>query len=116
VHDVYKISDKLVLRFQRRRLKCEKLTDDGCLVDGKSSRCLNIFVCGTDRLYRSSYPCSKKLQFFSSPCQRQRELLPSTRHPSSVNFSHFNLLLLYKDLKETNSDHKCIYRTGCGCK
>ena len=36
----YKISDKLVLRFQRRRLKCEKLTDDGCLVNGKSSRCL----------------------------------------------------------------------------
>jgi hypothetical protein len=24
----YQISDQLVLRFQRRRLKCEKLTDD----------------------------------------------------------------------------------------
>ena len=31
---------------------------------------------------------------FSSPCQRQCELLPSlgVRCPSSVNFSHFNLL------------------------
>ena len=26
----YQISDQLALRFQRRRLKCEKLTDDGC--------------------------------------------------------------------------------------
>jgi hypothetical protein len=25
----YQISDQLALRFQRRRLKCEKLTDDG---------------------------------------------------------------------------------------
>jgi hypothetical protein len=33
--------------------------------------------------------------FFSSPCQRQRKLLPSlgVRRLSSVNFSHFNLLL-----------------------
>jgi hypothetical protein len=33
--------------------------------------------------------------FFSSPCQRQYELLPSLgiRRLSSVNFSHFNLLL-----------------------
>jgi hypothetical protein len=32
---------------------------------------------------------------FSSPCQRQSELLPSlgVRRPLSVNFSHFNLLL-----------------------
>jgi hypothetical protein len=32
---------------------------------------------------------------FSSPCQRQCELLPSlgVHRPSSVNFSHFNLLL-----------------------
>ena len=28
----YQISDQLALRFQRRRLKCEKLTDDGCQV------------------------------------------------------------------------------------
>jgi hypothetical protein len=26
----YQVSDQLALRFQRRRLKCEKLTDDGC--------------------------------------------------------------------------------------
>ena len=34
-------------------------------------------------------------QFVSSPSQRQCELLPSfgVRHLSSVNFSHFNLLL-----------------------
>jgi hypothetical protein len=31
--------------------------------------------------------------FFSSPCQRQSELLPSLGVLSSVNFSHFNLLL-----------------------
>ena len=33
--------------------------------------------------------------FFSSPCQRQCELLPSfgVRRLSSVNFPHFNLLL-----------------------
>jgi len=32
---------------------------------------------------------------FSSPCQRQCELLPSpgVRRPSSFIFSHFNLLL-----------------------
>jgi hypothetical protein len=35
------------------------------------------------------------LIFLSSPCQRQRELLPSLGvcHLSSINFSHFNLLL-----------------------
>jgi hypothetical protein len=26
----YQVSDQLALHFQRRRLKCEKLTDDGC--------------------------------------------------------------------------------------
>jgi hypothetical protein len=38
----YQISDQLALRFQRRRLKCEKLTDDGQRTpsDGKSSHCL----------------------------------------------------------------------------
>ena len=43
----YKVSDQLALRFQRRRLKCEKLkerrtTDDGrrTPIDGKSSHCL----------------------------------------------------------------------------
>jgi hypothetical protein len=32
---------------------------------------------------------------FSSPCQRQHELFPSlgVRRLSSINFSHFNLLL-----------------------
>jgi hypothetical protein len=30
----YQISDQLALRFQRRRLKCEKLTDDGRQVMG----------------------------------------------------------------------------------
>jgi hypothetical protein len=35
----YQISDQLALRFQRRRLKCEKLTDDRRRMpsDGKSS-------------------------------------------------------------------------------
>ena len=32
----YKISDQLALRFQRRRLKCEKLTDDGRRVMAKA--------------------------------------------------------------------------------
>ena len=38
----YQVSDQLALRFQRRRLKCEKLTDDGRQMpsDGKSSHCL----------------------------------------------------------------------------
>ena len=38
----YQISDQLVLRFQRRRLKCEKLVDNGRQTpsDGKSSHCL----------------------------------------------------------------------------
>jgi hypothetical protein len=38
----YQISDQLALRFQRRRLKCEKLTDDRRRTssDGKSSGCL----------------------------------------------------------------------------
>jgi hypothetical protein len=31
----YEISDQLALRFQRRRLKCEKLTDDGRKVMAK---------------------------------------------------------------------------------
>ena len=33
----YQVSVHLAEGFQRRRLKCEKLTDDG---DGKSSHCL----------------------------------------------------------------------------
>jgi hypothetical protein len=32
----YQISDQLALRFQRRRLKCEKLTDDRCQVMAKA--------------------------------------------------------------------------------
>jgi hypothetical protein len=32
----YQISDQLALRFQRRRLKCEKLTDDGRQVMAKA--------------------------------------------------------------------------------
>jgi hypothetical protein len=32
----YQISDQLALQFQRRRLKCEKLTDDGCQVMAKA--------------------------------------------------------------------------------
>jgi hypothetical protein len=37
----------------------------------------------------------------SSPCQRQSEVLPSfgIRRPSSVNFSHFNLLLWNPSVK-----------------
>jgi hypothetical protein len=43
--------------------------------------------------------------FFSSPCQRQCELLPSLgiRLPSSVNFSHFNLLLWNPSAKWTET-------------
>jgi len=29
IYASYQISDQLALRFQRRRLKCEKITDDG---------------------------------------------------------------------------------------
>ena len=38
----YQVSVHLAEGFQRRRLKCEKLTDDGQRTpsDGKSSRCL----------------------------------------------------------------------------
>ena len=38
----YQVSDQLALRFQRRRLKCEKLTHDRRRTpsDGKSSHCL----------------------------------------------------------------------------
>ena len=38
----YQILDQLALRFQRRRLKCEKLTDDRRRMpsDGKISHCL----------------------------------------------------------------------------
>jgi hypothetical protein len=32
----YQISDQLALQFQRKRLKCEKLTDDGCQVMAKA--------------------------------------------------------------------------------
>ena len=40
------------------------------------------------------FSCHGLIYFFSSPCQRQCELLPSlgVRRLSSVNFSHFNLL------------------------
>jgi hypothetical protein len=36
----YEVSVHLVKWFQRRRLKCEKLTDDGRQVMAKNSRCL----------------------------------------------------------------------------
>ena len=32
----YQVSDQLALRFQKRRLKCEKLTDDGRQVMSKA--------------------------------------------------------------------------------
>jgi len=43
--------------------------------------------------------------FFSSPCQRQCELLPSldVRRLSSVNFSHFNFLLWNPSAKWTET-------------
>ena len=43
----------------------------------------------------SFWKCSYCVVFFSSPCQRQCELLPllGIRCLSSVNFSHFNILL-----------------------
>jgi hypothetical protein len=42
IYASYQISDQLALRFQRRRLKCEKLTDNGRRTpsDGKNSLCL----------------------------------------------------------------------------
>jgi hypothetical protein len=36
----YQVSVHLAEGFLRRRLKCEKLTDDGMPSDGKSSHCL----------------------------------------------------------------------------
>ena len=36
----YQVSVHLAMGFQRRRLKCEKLTDTGHPSDGKSSHCL----------------------------------------------------------------------------
>ena len=38
----YQVSDQLALWFQRRRLKCEKLTDDRCQVMAKAHNELNI--------------------------------------------------------------------------
>jgi hypothetical protein len=38
----YQVSGQLALRFQRRRLKCEKLTDDRCQVMAKAHIELNI--------------------------------------------------------------------------
>jgi hypothetical protein len=44
--------------------------------------------------YKVCYLIKKIMfMFFSSPCQRQYELFAITCRPSSVNFSHFNLLL-----------------------
>jgi hypothetical protein len=36
----YQVSVHLAEGFQRRRLKCEKLTDDGCQVMAKANSCL----------------------------------------------------------------------------
>ena len=36
IYASYQISDQLALRFQRRRLKCEKLSDDGCQLMAKA--------------------------------------------------------------------------------
>jgi hypothetical protein len=49
--------------------------------------------------------CRSLFVHFSSPCQRQCELLPSLgiRHLSSVNFSHFNLLLWNPSAKWTET-------------
>jgi hypothetical protein len=49
--------------------------------------------------------CMLLFVLFSSPCQRQCELLPSlvVRHLSSVNFSHFNLLLWKPSTKWTET-------------
>ena len=51
--------------------------------------------CGVSFIGEGNRSTQRKLyHFFSSPCQRQCELLPSlgVRRLSSVNFSHFNLL------------------------
>ena len=36
IDDTYQVSVHLAKGFQRRRLKCEKLTDDGCQVMAKA--------------------------------------------------------------------------------
>jgi hypothetical protein len=52
---------------------------------------INIFINSTGNKNTNN----EYIFIFSSPCQRQCELLPSlgVRRLSSVNFSHFNLLL-----------------------
>ena len=58
-----------------------------------------------NRPYTQSLFDSKIMRFFSSPCQRQCELLPSlgVRCLSSFNFSHFNLLLWNPSAKWTET-------------
>jgi hypothetical protein len=58
----------------------------------KADKDLKGYLVSTNVLYELMFSIR---YIFSSPCQRQCELLPSLgiRRPSSVNFSHFNLLL-----------------------
>ena len=58
----------------------------------KADKDLKGYLVSTNVLYELMFSIR---YIFSSPCQRQCELLPSLgiRRLSSVNFSHFNLLL-----------------------
>jgi hypothetical protein len=105
----YQVLLHLAKGFQRRRLKCEKLTDDGRLhfqqyisyiiatsFSGEGSRkeqlttgkqLVNFITCGCE----STAPFLAHLAKGNvSSC---RHLASVFRRPSSVNFSHFNLLL-----------------------
>jgi DNA-binding MurR/RpiR family transcriptional regulator len=52
----YQVSVHLVYGFQRRRLKCEKLTDDGCQVMAKAE-CKGEWVIVVHQ-NNGNYPCS----------------------------------------------------------
>ena len=67
--------------------------------------CVNLMLKNPLIYFLHSDICIFVLWIFSSPCQRQGELLPSlgVRRLSSVNFSHFNLLLWNPSAKWTET-------------
>jgi hypothetical protein len=95
----YQILVQLATQFQRRFLRNRQIINKNYLwlpylhLDQHK---MSILYRGPsiDTSYQDSVHLAKRL-FFSSPCQRQRELLPSLDvcRPSSINISHFNLLL-----------------------